>query len=193
MSVSQLLLAAAALSGLLSSPSTFASTAVPVGAFDSVALKDGGHVILRHGAAQRVTLLEGSTQYTSIRIDESNPRQLVIDSCRHQCPRDYRIEVEIVTPEIRGVSVSDGGSIESAAGFPSQVKIAAAVADGGKIDVRSIAADEASAAINDGGKILLKAQSRLTAAVNDGGAIVYSGDPKVSSAINDGGSVDKGG
>jgi hypothetical protein len=149
-------------------------------------------VILRHGTAQRVTLLQGSTQYTSIRIDEGTPRQLVIDSCRHQCPRNYRLDVEIVTPEIRGVSVSDGGAIESANGFPQQGKIAAEVEDGGKIDVRSIAADEASAAVNDGGKILLKARNRLSAAVNDGGAIVYLGDPKVSSAINDGGSVEKG-
>lgn len=193
MSVSQLLLAAAALSGLLGSSSAFAGTVVPVGAFDSVALKDGGHVILRHGAAQRVTQLQGSTQYSSIRIDENNPRQLVIDSCRHQCPRNYRLDVEIVTPEIRGISVSDGGSIESAAGFPSQVKIAAAVEDGGKIDVRSIATESASAAVNDGGTILLRAQSRLMAAINDGGAIVYWGDPKTSSAINDGGSVEKGG
>lgn len=193
MSVSRLLLAVTALSGLLGSSPAFAGTVVPVGAFDSVELKDGGHVILRHGAVQRVTLLQGSTQYTSIRIDEDNARQLVIDSCRHQCPRNYRLDVEIVTPEIRGVSVSDGGSIESAAGFPSQVKIAAAVADGGKIDIRSIATESASAAVNDGGKILLRAQSRLAAAVNDGGAIVYSGDPKVSSAISDGGSVDKGG
>ncbi|HEY8696961.1 MAG TPA: DUF2807 domain-containing protein [Rhizomicrobium sp.] len=193
MSASRLLLPFTALAALLAAAPAWSGTVIPVGAFDSVALKDGGHVILRHGAVQRVTLLQGSTQYTSIRIDEDNPRQLVIDSCRHRCPREYRIEVEIVTPDIRGVSVSDGGSIESAGGFPQQGKIAAAVEDGGKIDIRSIAASEASAAINDGGKILLRAQSRLAAAINDGGEIVYWGDPRVSSAINDGGSVEKGG
>lgn len=192
MSVSRLLLPLTALAALLVAAPARSGTAIPVGAFDSVALKDGGHVILRHGAVQRVTLLQGSTRYTSIRIDRDNPRQLVIDSCRHRCPHEYRIEVEIVTPDIRGVSVSDGGSIESAGGFPQQGKIAAAVEDGGKIDIRSIAASEASAAINDGGKILLRAQSRLAAAINDGGEIVYWGDPRVSSAINDGGSVEKG-
>lgn len=192
MPVSRLLLSSTALAALLAAAPAWSGTPIPVGAFDSVALKDGGHVILRHGALQRVTLLQGSTQYTSIRIGEDNSRQLVIDGCRHQCPRDYRIEVEIVTPEIRGVSVSDGGSIQSAGGFPQQGKIAAAVEDGGKIDIRSIAAGDASAAVNDGGKILLRAQNRLAAAVNDGGEIVYWGDPRVSSAINDGGSVEKG-
>jgi hypothetical protein len=53
-------------------------------------------------------------------------------------------------------------------------------------------AADASAAVNDGGKILLRAQSRLAAAINDGGEILYWGDPRVSSAINDGGSVEKG-
>jgi putative autotransporter adhesin-like protein len=192
MSASRLLLPFAALAALLAAAPAWSGTVIPVGAFDSVALRDGGHVILRHGAVQRVTLLQGSTQYTSIRIDEDNPHQLVIDSCRHQCPHEYRIEVEIVTPDVRGVSVSDGGSIESAGGFPQQGKIAAAVEDGGKIDIRSIAASEASAAVNDGGKILLRAQSRLAAAINDGGEVVYWGDPRVSSAINDGGSVEKG-
>jgi|ERR1051326_4604168 hypothetical protein len=192
MSISRLLLSSTALAALLAAAPAATGTLIPVGSFDSVALKDGGHVILRHGAVQRVILLQGSTQYTSIRIDEDNARQLVIDSCRHQCPRDYRIEVEVVTPDIRGVSVSDGGSIESTGGFPQQGKIAAAVEDGGKIDIRSIAAGEASAAVNDGGKILLRAQNRLAAAINDGGEILYWGDPKITSAINDGGSVDKG-
>jgi hypothetical protein len=164
-----------------------ASGPVAVAPFDSVELKGGGHVVLRYGAVQRVTLLQGSTQYTRLEIEDRG--KLVIHTCNNDCPMHYDLEVEIVTPHIGGVAIEGGGRIETAAGFPAQGAITAAVEGGGNINIDTIDAKAGTAAIDGGGKILLRADERLTAAVNGGGAIRYAGNPNVTSAINGGGSV----
>jgi len=185
------LLVAAALMSLAASPS-LAQTAVPVAHFKSIELRGGGHVTLRHGAEQRVTLLKGSTQYTRIRIDDENSGQLVIDACNSNCPHHYDLDIEIVTPDIGGVAVSGGGDIVSGSDFPRQDSISAAVDGGGQIDLRAVDVENASAAVDGGGKILVKAERSLMAAVDGGGHIVYWGSAEVKSAIDGGGSVSKG-
>ena len=162
-------------------------TVVPVGQFDSVGLRGGGHIVLRYGATERVTLLKGSTQYTTIRIE--NGRNLEIDACNDNCPMQYDLEIEIVMPRVTAVAISGGGHIESAPGFPTQGMITAAVHGGGSIDIRAINAADATAAVNGGGRIRLHSDKHLTAAVNGGGSIGYWGAPEVTSAINGGGSV----
>ena len=166
---------------------------VSVPPFRSVELRGGGHVFLRHGAEQRVVLLKGSTRYTHFTHERGNPGQLVVDACNEDCPPQYSLEVEIVTPTIDGVAVSGGGKIESGPGFGRQGSLAAAVEGGGDIDVRSIDAAKASAAVSGGGAIRLRAERRLEAAVDGGGDIRYWGDPAVTSAIDGGGNVSKGG
>ena len=47
----------------LAMPSRVVQT-VPLSAFDSVELRNGGKVILRHGPTPQVTLLTGSRDYT---------------------------------------------------------------------------------------------------------------------------------
>jgi len=160
---------------------------VQTGHFESVELNGGGHVVLRHGATERVTLLAGSTQYTRIRIEDGD--KLVIDACNSDCPNRYDLEIEIVTPDIRGVAIEGGGHIETAGGFPAQNAIAADIEGGGHIDLGKIDAKTANAAVHGGGHILIHADSTLNAAVEGGGSIRYTGNPQVMSAVNGGGSV----
>jgi hypothetical protein len=190
MSPRHILLACAA--SVTLAAAAFAQTAVPAPPFNAIELRGGGHIVIKHGAVQRVTLIEGSTQYTSIHADSSDPRKLIIDACNDNCPMHYNLEIEIVTPGISGVAIKGGGDIESSGDFPGQRAIAAAVKGGGKIDLRSIGAADATAAVNGGGDIDLRAADKLTAAVNGGGKITYWGDPKVTEAVNGGGEIGRG-
>src|SRR5271155_4501986 len=133
---------------------------VPVGRFDSVGLSGGGHVILRYGATERVTLLKGSTQYTRFRVKDGH--SLEIDACNSDCPMQYDLEIEIVMPRVTAVAISGGGHIESASGFPTQGMITAAVHGGGSIDIRAIDATDATAAVDGGGRIRLHTDKHLT-------------------------------
>jgi len=138
---------------------------VPVGHFSGVELRGGGHVVLRYGTTERVTLVSGSTQFTRFHIE--NGHTLVIDACTYDCPSHYDLEVQIQTPRIEAVAIEGGGHI----------------------DLSTIAAAKGNAAVNGGGRIRIHADQHLTAAVNGGGSIGYSGNAEVTSAVNGGGSV----
>jgi Putative auto-transporter adhesin, head GIN domain len=181
------LFAATALAGIFVAVCAAAQTSVPTAPFDSVELRGGGHVTLRYGTVERVTLLKGSTQYTQMRVEDAH--RLVIDTCNSDCPLQYDLDIEIVMPRIASAAIAGGGRIESTPGFPAQNAITAAVKGGGNIDLRSVDAKDATAAVNGGGRIGLRADSQLTAAVNGGGSIRYAGNAQVTTAINGGGSV----
>jgi len=78
-----------------------------------------------------------------------------------------------------------------APGFRPQGDIAAAVSNGGMIDMRTVPAREVSAAVNSGGLIEVGSPAELSAAVNSGGAIRYRGNPDLSMAVASGGSVER--
>jgi Putative auto-transporter adhesin, head GIN domain len=163
------------------------NTNIPVTGFDSVELRGGGHVTLRYGNSDRVTLLAGSTQFTQFHLERGH--NLVIDACNSQCPSQYHLEIEIVMPHLAAVAIDGGGHIESSPGFPAQGAITAAVNGGGNIDLRSIAAANGTAAVSGGGRIHIHVDQHLTAAVNGGGSIGYLGAADVTTAVNGGGSV----
>jgi len=175
-----------ALAGLIATPALAAET-VPVGPFTKVQLRGGGHVVVKHGAPQRVTLLKGSTERTRLRIRNGN--ELVIDACQGLCFGRYDLEIEIVTPELDGAAIDGGGEIVAQSGFPSRDHFAAAVNGGGDIDIHAISAKSVDAAVNGGGDIVLTATHDLNAAVSGGGDITYHGNPQVSEAVEGGGSV----
>ena len=52
--------------------------------------------------AQRVTILEGSSQFTRFRVDREG--KLQIDACNEQCPRNYHLRVQIESPRIMPAS-----------------------------------------------------------------------------------------
>ena len=186
------LLALAQLSALaLAMPAMVAAqTRVSLRPFSSVELRGGGKAILRHGPTQRVTLLKGSLDNTRVTIADGG--RLVIDNCKKHCPREYELEIEIVTPDIARILVADGGSIESRGSFPLQAEIGVAVSQGGTIDIRSMAVDSVTASVNSGGKIFTRPQTTMLARVVDGGDITYWGNAHVKSSIRGGGVVIKG-
>ena len=156
--------------------------------FQSIELRGGGTVTVRHAPVRRVTVRSGGAN-RAIRYEGD---KLVIDRCRRPCPAGHRIEVEIATPRIAGLAVADGGLIQLVGGFPAQAEVAAAVHSGGTIDMRRLGAARVTAAVAQGGRILASAGRELTAAVLDGGIVTYWGNPKVTSSVRRGGAVVRG-
>ena len=176
---------AAAVAALAAAPAA-AQTPVAVPAFDSIELRGGGEVTVRHGPVQRVTFLRGNNETTKFSVDAQG--RLRIDTCRQSC-RHYRLELEIVTPELEGAAISGGGAITGEGDFPDRGTLALSVSGGGAIDMTAIESRSVAAAVRGGGAIRTHARDSLTASINGGGAVAYLGDPHVTSAIEGGGAV----
>jgi hypothetical protein len=155
--------------------------------FRSIELRGGGQLVVRPGAVQRVTIVEGSARVTRFRVERDG--ELRIDVCDNRCPQHYRLRVEVESPHVPDVAISGGGLIQASGGFAPQPQLSAAIRGGGKIDVQAVEAGDVSAAVQGGGTIAVRPRSTLSAAVNGGGEVRYSGNPQVSSAINGGGTV----
>ena len=167
-----------------------ASERLAVGSFDTLQLRGGGSLVVVPGASQRVTIVEGSTRYTSIRMERG--RKLVIGACNSRCPQNYRLRVEVQSPQVPDLAVSGGGSIIVQQRFPAQRQLSAAVRGGGRVDARAVEAGNVSAAVSGGGELLVRARSSLSGAVHGGGLVRYWGRPRVSTAISGGGAVRPG-
>ena len=167
-----------------------ATEVVPVGNFRSVQLTGGGIVSVVPGPVQRVTIVEGSSQFTRMRVEPNG--KLKILTCDSQCPNRYRLRVLIQSPAVPDLGITGGGKIDAAPGFRSQPQLSAAVNGGGQIDARAVEATNVSAAVNGGGAVLVRARASLSAAVNGGGNVRYWGDPRTSVAIHGGGAVSRG-
>jgi hypothetical protein len=179
----------ALLSVLVVASSAAAQTVIPVGPFRSIELSHGGKVTVRHGTSPRVTIVSGDARYTRVRV---SGQRLVIENCNPNCPRKYRMRMEVITPELAAVAVSEGGTVEVAGGFPPQAAIDAGVRQGGRIDIRSIDAEAVEATVHSGGLIFTHPRRTLNATVRSGGGITYWGDPRVSESVRDGGVVARG-
>jgi hypothetical protein len=173
----------------LLAPLPFATEA-QVERFSSIELPKGGHVILRPSGTQRVTLVRGSLDYTRLSVNDRGA--LVVDRCYRKCPRGYRLELEILSPNVSRISLANGGSVETRGAFARQRDLTIAVAHGGTIDVRSIAAQRVIATVEQGGRILTVPQTSLVASVSHGGVVTFWGDGQVTSSIERGGVVHKG-
>lgn len=175
---------------LAASAPALAVEAVPVQAFRAVQLRGGGIVSVVPGPVQRVTIVEGSSQFTRMHVERDG--KLVIDTCNERCPPVYRMRVEIQSPRVPDLAISGGGMISTAGGFRAQPQLSAAINGGGKIDARSVGAANVSAAVNGGGQILVTPRRVLSAVVNGGGHVRYWGNPVTSVAIHGGGGVTSG-
>jgi hypothetical protein len=167
-----------------------ATEVVPVTGFRAVQLVGGGIVTVVPGPAQRVTILEGSSQFTRMRVERDGRLRIV--TCNDQCPHTYRLRVEIQSPRVPDLAISGGGLINAIGGFRPQSQVSVAINGGGKIDARAIEATSVSAAVNGGGEILVRPRSVLSAAVNGGGHVRYWGSPAVSMTVHGGGAVSPG-
>lgn len=156
--------------------------------FDSVELNGGGEVTVVPGPVQRVTLLSGSTQFTSFRVVRGGKLEIAT-RCNAACPQRYDLRIRVESPRVPDVAIKAGGAIVAGRGFAPQREIGAAISAGGTIDLRAVAADSVSAAINAGGDIYVRPRLSLSAAVNAGGDVHYWGNPSVSMAVRNGGTV----
>ena len=170
-------------------PEARADQTISVLHFRSVGLEGGGTVTIVPSNVQRVVLRNGSTAYTRISVRRGG--SLEIKNCYVRCPRDYRMDLVIETPNVEAVAVSNGGLMRFASSFAPQREISVAVASGGAIDLRALRVSDVSAAVNSGGSIELGTPAQLSAAVNSGGSIRYRGHPEVSMAVANGGSVER--
>jgi len=166
-----------------------ATEVVPVGNFRSVQLSGGGTVSIVPGPVQRVTIVEGSSQFTRMRVEPDG--KLKISTCDNRCPDHYRLRVVIQSPNVPDLGINGGGKIDAAGGFRAQSHLAAAVNGGGRIDARAVEVTSASAAVNGGGEVLVRPRASLSAAVNGGGNVRYWGNPTTSVAIRGGGNVSR--
>ena len=195
------MVAAALAAGAAAAPASAAET-LTLPRFEQIEVVGGGSVTVRHGARQKVTIVRGDNRTSRVEVTArstggrgrssigSNPR-LVVEGCRSRCPRGYRLELVVETPDIRALAVKGGGAIRAENGFPRQDQLAISVHGGGQIDTRSVRADSVAASVNGGGLITLAADESLAASVNGGGAIRYWGDPQVATAIKGGGTVSR--
>ena len=166
-----------------------ASEPIAVPHFDSVDLRGGGDVTVVPGPVERVTILEGSSRFTHIYVEHG--RDLKIDVCDRNCPREYRLRVEIQSPRVPALAVDGGGRISVAPGFSPASNLTVAVNGGGQIDTRPVDAVDVTAAVNGGGQLLVRARSALTGAVRGGGLVRYWGNPSVTSAVDGGGAIQR--
>ena len=88
-----------ALAFAISAPALAAET-VPVAQFRSVQLRGGGIVDVVPGPVERVTIVEGSSEFTRTHVDYDG--KLVIDTCNERCPTMYRMRVVIQSPRVPG-------------------------------------------------------------------------------------------
>lgn len=175
---------------LLASAPGLAAETIPVPYFQSVQLRGGGNVVIVPGPTERVTIVEGSSRFTRFRVERG--RQLKIDTCNNDCPRFYRLRIQIQSPNVPDLAVSGGGAITVQNGFRPQRQLSAAVSGGGRVDARAVEAVDVSAAVKGGGELLVRARSSLAGAVSGGGLIRYWGNPRVATAIRGGGAVRPG-
>ena len=112
---------------LIASVPALATEYVPLPHFNGVQLRGGGDVVLVPGPDQRVTVVEGSTQFTRLYVDRQGT--LKIDACDRNCPRQYRLRIEIQSPHVPVLAVDGGGEINVARGFGPERELVAAVND----------------------------------------------------------------
>ena len=171
---------------MLAAAPSATQTPVSVGRFDSVDLRGGGRVTIRHGDTQRVTLLRGNTEMSRLSVDRDG--KLEIRACVRSCS-NYRLEVEIVTPQLEAIAITGGGSIQTESGFAERRDLALAICSDGELDATAVPAVNVAASVHGGGAILTRARGTLAASINGGGTIRYRGDPAVTAAVNGGGTV----
>ena len=175
---------------VLGTGASSAPESVQLPPFSGIQVRNGGHIAVRYGTTQRVTVVEGSRDYIDMSVNESGI--LVIDECRAGCPRHYRAEIEVVAPKLTRISLANGGRIQVRGTFPRQQDLIASVMHGGTVDVRSMVVESVNASVQQGGRILTIPRATLLARVSNGGVITWWGNPRVDSSTDHGGVIQKG-
>lgn len=162
-----------------------AATDVAVPRFEAVSINGGGSVTVRQGATQKVTIVRGSAAVSSFEVRDKSLR---IYACNNSCPDDYKLEVEVVTPNVSALAVRGGGKL-TLTGFPTQGTLALSVQGGGSLDARTVQATHVAASVQGGGTIRAWPTATLAGSVRGGGGVLYRGTPTVATSVRGGGSV----
>ena len=166
--------------------------AIETGAFKTIELRGGGTVVVKYGASQSVNMTEGDLRYTNFSIDRDGKLKIQT-TCHMNCPDEYHLRVEVVTPPLMGYAVEQGGTIRAEGSWRAQENVAAAVHQGGTVDVRAIPGNNVAAAVTQGGHVIVTANKNIAAAVREGGHVEYWGNPQsITRAIHNGGAVNRG-
>ena len=162
-----------------------AQTPVDVPRFDGVSVEGGGDVVVRHGAAQRVSFTATRPELVEIKVERG---KLLIRPCRRSC-RDQKLTVEVVTPSLGAASIHGGGDLRIERGFPRRDELALSVHGGGRLDAGNAGAEEVAAAVHGGGHIETGAPRSLAANIHGGGVIRTAAPRSLTVAIHGGGTV----
>jgi hypothetical protein len=167
-----------------------ADQTINVPPFKTIELHGGGQAILRHGDRQRVVMTKGDLSIAEITVVGDG--KLVLSPCKDWCWGNHKLEVEITTPSIAGISVHGGGDLRAEGGFPKQPSLNVEVHGGGDANVKAIAADNVSAEVHGGGDAEVRAVRKLKAEVHGGGDLHFWGHPQVESSTHGGGDIESG-
>jgi hypothetical protein len=182
-------LVAVSAAALILAGAAFAGTDVKLAPFSGISVHGGGHVVLRHGTVQRVTVIKGDLAKADLHVSGNT---LDISPCRTMCWGHIEFEVEIVSPKIDAIEAHGGGAVEAEGQFPKQPVLHVQAHGGGAIDTRAIPAETVNAEAHGGGAIEVQAISAINAQAFGGGAINYTGNPPhVAAQANGGGSISK--
>jgi hypothetical protein len=160
-----------------------------VAPFRSVELRNGGEIVIRQGPEQQVTLVQGDRGNARLQVVDG---RLIVDKCRTGCRHGARPRLVITMPAVDGLAVAHGGVIRTDGRFTRQASLAAAVEQGGTLDIRAMTASNVAAAVDNGGRIFTRPLESLTASVRSGGNVTYWGSPAVRRAIAGGGVIEQG-
>jgi hypothetical protein len=180
---------AAVVATLCLSAAALAGTDFKFPAFAGLNVHGGAHVVLRHGAVQRVTVVSGDLSKADLHMEGA---RLDISPCKNWCWNVGTLKVEIVSPKIDDIEAHGGGAVKAEGDFPRQPTLALEAHGGGAIDVRAVPADNVRAEAHGGGAIRTKALVSLDAEAHGGGSISFAGNPpRISSHSHGGGSISK--
>ena len=174
---------------LLAAAPALAGGDVKVPAFSSIEAGGGSHVILHHGTTQRVVVVKGDMNVSSVRVDGG---KLMIDPCPKNCWfwDHHELEVDVVAPNVEALVAHGGADIDARGPFPRQAQMRVEAHGGGEIDIRAIPVEHVTAIAHGGGDVKLQALSSLDAQAHGGGDITYVGHPaKINSQVHGGGNV----
>ncbi len=182
-------LAAVAAAALMLTGSALAGTNLNFPVFTGIAVHGGGHVILRHGNVQRVTVTKGDLSKADLHITGNT---LDISPCKNVCWNVGEFDVEIISPKIEAIEAHGGGAVEATGDFPKQSVLSIQAHGGGAIDTRAIPAETVNVEAHGGGAIRLKALTTINAEAHGGGDITYTGNPAhIAVQTHGGGAISK--
>lgn len=173
---------------LVTSP-VWAAQALDLPPFDDVGVSGSALVNIRPGARQQVIIREGSASVSEIKVERYG--SLKIRTCRHNCPANYRLVVDLVMPRLGDLAVNGSARMVVAPGFAAAGSRDMAVSGSGVIHAPGLSATSMEIAVSGSGSVHVGNARQITAAVSGSGRVGYAGNPAVQQIVSGSGWVGK--